>query len=57
MYNYEKLLNEEAVNSICRHLKERPILVSAYPARQAAMQKVVQSENIDMNEFLKFALF
>ena len=57
IYNYDKLLNEETVNSTCAHLKERPILVSAYPTRQATIQKVVQGENIDMNEFLKFALF
>jgi hypothetical protein len=63
-FDYRTLLDEELVNKVCGHLQERPALVSAHPLRErnrktpkvTEADEVVFKEDLDINDFVKFAL-
>jgi hypothetical protein len=63
-FEYKNLLDEGIVNKLCKHLQDRPALVSAQPLRERNRKtpKVPEAdqnpieEDLDINDFVKFAL-
>jgi hypothetical protein len=58
---YDGLLEEELVNKVCGHLKDPPVLVSVLSTGirnvfASNNQLASPEEDLDMNEFVKFAL-